>query len=114
MLIYPQHRAYFEREAAKYAEYEQSAKEYIRKRYKATTEAPISIYSVCLGFQMVVGNVSSEACTLWMEQEGYGLKKTSGKNNNYLVFIELQKLEAPVYRGSNNKKRAFNKGFIIY
>jgi len=112
MPIHPLDRGYFKQLSTQYLKYEEIVKRYIKERYRATDASPISVKSVCDGFQMVIGNIPPEVVTLWMEDEGYGIRRMNLSSSNYVVFLEIDKLEIPKMKA--NKKKTFNKGFIIY
>jgi hypothetical protein len=118
----------FNQTALLYEKYKDQIKKYVKDRYENTTGRPISVVSVCVGFQMVIANIPQSAVTAWLDEWGYKVEP-GAKGKNHLVYlqpIQLNTLERQQINSKRNligdipepsqpkERPQFKKGTIIY
>jgi hypothetical protein len=67
-------------------------RDYISSRYETCNDKPVSVYSVCVGFQMKLGAIPQSALAYWMNEWGYHVIPSKGQHDrNHSVFVRLKK-----------------------
>lgn len=94
-MIHPDSLERFQQEAEQYKQYKEKVKKYVFDRYESSSKRPISVYSICVGFQMVIANIPQGALTVWLEEWGYKVEygaQGSTDNLNHLVNLKQKSL----------------------
>jgi hypothetical protein len=90
-MISPDFESRFKYDAACNVSLKHKVKEYISGRYEPSKLTPISVYSICVGFQMVIGSVPQSAVAYWLGEWGYHVTPSKCADDwNYSVFIKLK------------------------
>lgn len=106
----------FEANKPEYLKLKDKVKDYIESRYTISSKSPISVYSIRVGFQMVIGNIPQAALAYWLEEWGYRVEpcRNDGREN-HSVFLKpksiLPDTDEEHYRKEWAGKR---KGTVVY
>lgn len=116
-MIQPDLLEQFRTEANKpeYLKYKEQVKRYIEDRYIVSSKSPISVYSVRVGFQMIIGNIPQSALSCWLQEWGYKVDPLNGNSNGHGVYLRIKPLnydeKEEHYQKEWHPKR---KGTIVY
>jgi hypothetical protein len=100
-MIDPNYIEVFKEESIKYNHLEEKVKNYIESRYCVSLKRAISVYSVRVGFQMVIGNIPQSVLAYWLHKWGYKVEPSKGENTDgsHSVYICIK----PLVSESNEK-----------
>lgn len=105
----------FKSDAAKYAHLKDKVHKYISDRYIKSSKSPVSVFSICVGFQMVIGLVPQSAVTYWLEEWGYKVQPSKGgEHGNHNVYIKIKPLHLDTESLISKDWKKRRKGVVIY
>lgn len=116
-MISPDYYDWFKRDGTdpKYSKYKDRVKEYIKQRYEISTKSPCSVYSIRVGFQMIIADIPQSALAYWLEEWGYAVEPLNGTNENHGVYLRLKSLDKPKDEHHYHKEwKAKRRGTVVY
>ena len=118
-MIDPQYFDQFKKDATseKYLKLKPKVKQYIDSRYAHSTKSPVSVYSVRVGFQMVIGDIPQSALSYWLQEWGYKVEpsKGVGSDGNHNVYVKNKPLLHDSDEEHHPKEwKSKRKGSIVY
>lgn len=116
-MINPELLEQFKTEANKpeYLKHKDQVKDYIEKRYIPSSKSPISVYSIRVGFQMVIADIPQSALSYWLQEWGYKVDPLNGRSDGHGVYLQLKPLHYDENEEHYKKEwKPRRKGTIVY
>lgn len=98
-----------------YLKHKEQVRKYIEDRYIPSSKSPVSVYSIRVGFQMVIADIPQSALTYWLHEWGYKVDPLNGRSDGHGVYLRIKPLyyedKEEHYQKEWHPKR---KGTIVY